>query len=95
MPKKSKAGAARGLHGNDREELFRDVATRRPAAGGLKMHSFLNRLGCVGLVAGVVFAFGQQVYPILAQTIDALPFGILETALTTVLGSSLYAALYG
>ena len=59
------------------------------------MHSFLNRLGCVGLVAGVIFAFGQQAYPIIAHMVDALPFGILETAVTAVLGSSLYTTLYG
>jgi hypothetical protein len=59
------------------------------------MHDVLNRLGCVGLVTAVVFPFGQQVFPVMANLIGQSQFGAIEAVLAAALGQSLHAALYG
>jgi hypothetical protein len=59
------------------------------------MHEILNRVGCVGLVAAVVFPFGQQIFPVMANLIGHLQFGAIEAVVAAALGQSLHAALYG
>ena len=59
------------------------------------MHEFLNRLGCVGLVAAVIFPFGQVALSFLAAGMGEIQAGAIEITAVVGLGKVLHAMLFG
>jgi hypothetical protein len=58
-------------------------------------NSMLVKLACVGLVATVMFPVGRMLFPYVAPEIGALNFGAIEAMVSTTLGFSIYAVLFG
>ena len=59
------------------------------------MHDFLNRLGCAGLVAAVIFPFGQVAFPYLVAGIGEIQIDAIEITAAVGLGKALHAMLFG
>lgn len=59
------------------------------------MHDVLKRLGCVCVVAVLIFPFGQHLFPVMASLIGHLQFAALEAVVAAAVGHSLYATLFG
>jgi hypothetical protein len=53
------------------------------------------RLVCVALVVSVVFPLGRLVFPYVADEFGSLSFGAIEAVVSTTLGFSIYALVFG
>jgi hypothetical protein len=58
-------------------------------------NSMLVKLACVGLVATVMFPVGRMLFPYIGPEIGGVTFGAIEAMLSTTLGFSIYAVLFG
>jgi uncharacterized protein (DUF697 family) len=57
--------------------------------------STLVKLACVGLVAAVMFPVGRMLFPYVGPEIGSMTFGAIEAMVSTTLGFSIYAVLFG
>jgi hypothetical protein len=53
------------------------------------------RLVCVALVVSVVFPLGRLVFPYVAEEFGSLSFSAVEAVLSTTVGFSIYALVFG
>jgi len=59
------------------------------------MGKILVKVACVGLVATVMFPVGRVLFPYVGPEIGGLTFGAVEAMVSTTLGFSIYAVLFG
>lgn len=58
-------------------------------------NSTIVKVACVGLVATVMFPVGRMLFPYVGPEIGTMTFGAIEAMVSTTLGFSIYAALFG
>lgn len=58
-------------------------------------HPMVRKIGCVAMVAAVMFPLGRALFPFLSEAIGEVPFGVFEAVFTTTLGFALEAVLFG
>lgn len=57
--------------------------------------SIVVKVACVALVATVMFPVGRMLFPYVGPEIGGLTFGAIEAMVSTTLGFSIYAMLFG
>ena len=54
-----------------------------------------RRVVCIGIMAALMIPAGQVVLPFVADELGGMPFAVIETGLSTMLGLGVYELLFG